>query len=503
MKEQKSDLIMKNISKSFPGVLALDNVTFEATRGKVSSIVGANGAGKSTLMKVLSGVYNTYDGEIFVEGQKLNATSPAIAKKSGIMCVYQEVDTALIPYLSVTENILMDDMAMNKQKGLINWKNANKTCKKILDDMNVQIDEKKFVSELTLSEKQMVLIARAISMEIKFLILDEPTAPLSLLEIDKLFEIIENLKSKNVGIIYISHRLNEVLKITDTVTVMRNGQVTKHLITAETTRNEIIENMLGKAFTSEFPKENVKIGKEIFRVENLKYKNRVRGVSFSLHEGELLGIAGLVGAGKTELSKIIFGAEKAENGVVNINGKKLMRITPNIAVASKVALVPEERRKEGILVDETVTSNLSIANLKEFTKLGFINKNKEKEVARRMVDDLQIKTPSINQQVKHLSGGNQQKIAVGKWLVCDADIYLFDEATKGVDVGSKTEIYKLIGKLLLNNKAVIYLSNELEEIEGIADRVLVMYDGKVVKEMTREEMTLAKMLHYCTGGKDD
>lgn len=503
MGEANCFLSMQNISKSFPGVQALDDVCFNAEKGKVAAIVGANGAGKSTLMKVLSGVYGNYEGCIRINGNVVNTTSPIVSKNNGIMCVYQEVDMSLMPYLSVAENIFMDEFAMSHNKVFFNWSDLYKKARDIFAIMHVTIDEKKLVQELSLSEKQMVLIARAMSMDIKLLILDEPTAPLSLGEIKKLFELIVQLKEKGVTIIYISHRLSEVLEISDSVTVMKNGKIVANLITANTSRNQIIENMMGTSLAKEYPKVNVPIGEEIFRVENLQYSNKVNNVSFSLHEGEILGIAGLVGAGKTELSKIIFGAERMSKGVIYNRNKKANVKSPTDAVKRKIALIPEERRKEGIMLDTDVTTNLSIASLSKFTKASFVETKKEKMVAEKMVVDLGIKTPSISQMVKNLSGGNQQKIAVGKWLVNDADVYLMDEPTKGIDVGSKTEIFKLIGELAKNKKGIIYLSNELEEILGIADRVLVIYDGKIVKEMTREETSLEKILFYCTGGSDN
>ncbi len=503
MSESKYDLIMKNISKSFPGVKALDEVSFSAQKQKVAAIVGANGAGKSTLMKILSGVYDDYEGEISVDGVDCKMTNPIEAKQNGIMCVYQEVDTSLVPYLTVAENIFIDELALDKKKRFINWKKTFDRAKKIFEEMQVSIDEKKLVNDLTLADKQLVLIARAISMEIKFLILDEPTAPLSKREIDKLFELVNRLKNKGVGIIYISHRLNEVIEISDSVTVMKNGKVVNTVATKETSRQNIIQNMVGENFIKEFPKETVTLGDEIFRVENVYYQNKVNGVSFSIREGEILGIAGLVGAGKTELSKIVFGAEPMSEGSLYYKGKKIDNKSPYHAVMNGIALVPEERRKEGVLVDENVTRNLTVANLTGFSTYGFVDEKKEKDASLKMVQDLAVKTPSIDQFVKNLSGGNQQKIAVGKWLIKDADVYLMDEPTKGVDVGSKTEIFKLVGELVKKKKSIIYLSNEIEEIEGIADRVLVLYDGKIVKEMSREDMNLERILFYCTGGTDN
>lgn len=502
MSKIQADLYMENISKSFPGVLALNNVSFSANKGKVSAIVGANGAGKSTLMKVLSGAYEKYEGKIFVDGEEYTMTTPIIAKNSGIMCVYQEVDTSLIPNLTVAENIYMDDMAMSQKGTIINWKKMYQKCKSLLDDIGIQLSPQKMISELTLSEKQMVLIARAMVMDIKFLILDEPTAPLSVNEIEILFSLIRRLKERNIGIIYISHRLNEVLEITDTVTVMRNGQVTANLITKNTTRSEIIEQMVGASFANEYPKFDVTLGDELFRAENMRYKDKVRGVSFSLREGEILGIAGLVGAGKTELSKILFGAEKADSGEVFVRGKSVKVSAPTKAIANGIALVPEERRSEGIMVEEDITHNLTIACLDRFCKVSFIDSKKEIKEAGDMVEEVKVVTPSLQQLVKNLSGGNQQKVSIGKWLMDEAEVYMMDEPTKGIDVGSKAEIFKLAGKLATQGKGVIYLTNEMDEIIGICDRVLVMYDGQIVKELLRSEMTAEKLLYYSTGGKD-
>lgn len=496
-------LEMKNISIEFPGVKALDDVSFSTETGTTHALIGANGAGKSTLMKVLSGAYNHFTGEIYLDGEKVNIRSPKESQDYGIQIVYQEVDTALIPYLTVGENIMLNETVNDMgKKQIISWKEIHRKAAEVLDSMNVKVSTRKLVSELTLAEKQMVLIARSILKDCKFLILDEPTAPLSHSETNELFRIVRDLKQRNVGVIFISHRLPELFEICDEITVMRNGQFVIKEKIAETTTNRVIEQMLGQKLEDQFPKNHVTIGDTILEVKGLYDEGVIRGISMYVKAGEVLGVAGLVGAGKTELCKTLFGASRKTAGDIILKGKKLRIKNPHQAVKQGLALVPEERRKEGILVTEPVSSNLSAANLKRFTKLlGFLDFKGERSKAKEIIGSLGIKTPSESTKVQNLSGGNQQKVAIGKWLLTDAEVYIFDEPTKGVDVGAKKDIFELISGLAQRGKAVIYASCELSEIIGITDRVYVVYDGEIAKELETAKTNEEELLFYSTGGK--
>lgn len=499
----KTLLEMKNISIEFPGVKALNDVHFTTKTGTIHALIGANGAGKSTLMKVLSGAYNHFTGEIFIEGEMVTIQSPKDAQDLGIQIVYQEVDTALIPSLTVGENIMLNETVneMGKRQ-FISYKEMHKKAKDILESMNLNISSKKLVSELTLAEKQMVLIARSISKECKFLILDEPTAPLSHSETNELFRIVRELKEKNVGVIFISHRLPELFEICDEITIMRNGEFVMKEKIAETTQAKVVEHMLGQTLEEQFPKYHGEIGNTVLEIKGLSDKVKIKDIHMHVREGEIVGIAGLVGAGKTELCKVLFGASKKTTGDIILKGKRLKIKNPYHAVKQGLALVPEERRKEGILVLESVATNLSAANLKQFSRLGsFLDFKAEKTAATSMISSLAIKTPSEETRVQNLSGGNQQKVAIGKWLSTDVDVYIFDEPTKGVDVGAKKDIFELIKGLAERGKAVIYASCELSEIIGLTDRVYVVYDGEIVKELETSQTNEEELLFYSTGGK--
>ncbi len=500
---EKKVLKTKNVSISFPGVKALDSVDFEVSTGEIRAVVGANGAGKSTLMKVLAGANPSYTGEVLLDDQVVELRTPIDAKKLGVQIVYQEVDTSLVPTLSVAENIMINEMVMSGGVGM-NWKKTREEAKKALSRLNIKdIDVNTLVQNLSLAQKQMVLIARAIRMECNFLILDEPTAPLSASETKELFEVVRLLRdTENLAVIFISHRLNEILEICEKYTVMRNGQLVDNTpITKETSTKEIVEKMLGRSFEESFPKETCEIGEEVFRVENLSGADgKVDNVSFHVRAGEIVGIAGLVGAGKSELCKTIFGAYKKTGGKVILNGKELKIKVPADAVKNGIAFVPEERRKEGVLVEENVALNLSAAALDQFCTASFVNTQKVNENAEKYVKSLGIKTPSIKQLVKNLSGGNQQKVAVGKWLTADGELYMFDEPTKGVDVGAKQDIFHLINNIAKKGKGVIYATCEDSELLSLTDRIYVMYSGKIMAELETAKTSDDEIMYYAVGG---
>ncbi len=496
---------MKKISIEFPGVRALSDVDFELERGSIHGLIGANGAGKSTLMKVLAGAYEHYTGAIWIDGAPAHIRSPRDAKKLGIEIVYQEVDVALVPYLSVAENIMLDVLVNEMgRRQLVNWSALRAAARKTLERLNLHIDTRQLAQDLTLAEKQMVLIARALTQDCRFLILDEPTAPLSQTETQELFRLMRDLaENHQVGIVFISHRLPELFQVCDTVTIMRDGSRVARRQIQDTTKKQVIELMLGQRFDETYPKSRVTIGAPLLEVKNLSEKEaRVRDINCYVRAGEIVGIAGLVGAGKTELCKTLFGALPIGSGEILLGGKRLNIKSPSDAVKQGLALVPEERRKEGVLVQEPVYVNLSAASLGVFARaLAVVNTRAERAMAKKTIKDLQIRTPNELQLLAFLSGGNQQKVAVGKWLVADAQVYIFDEPTKGVDVGAKHEIFQLLGELARKGKGILYASCETAEIMGITDRTYVMYDHTIVAELVTAATTEEEILFYSTGEK--
>lgn len=499
----KLTLGTRNVSIEFPGVKALTDVNFEVSTGEIRALVGANGAGKSTLMKVLAGANPDYTGEVYLNDKVVDLRTPMAAKKLGIQIVYQEVDMALVPTLSVAENVMLNDMVMSaKGKPAVNWAKLRSDAREVLKRLNIDVNVRTLVQDLSLAQKQMVLIARAIANECNFLILDEPTAPLSDTETAELFKLVKHLQdTENIAIIFISHRIHEIIQICEKYTVMRNGEIVDTTpVTKDTTSREIVEKMLGRSFEENFPKEYVDIGGKAFEVKNLcGADGKVNDVSFYVRKGEIVGIAGLVGAGKSELCKTIFGAYERTGGSVMLDGKELRIGNPSQAVKNRIALVPEERRKEGVLVNETVTFNLSAAALHKFCNGAFVSKAKTEKNALQYVDGLGIKTPSVKQHVRNLSGGNQQKVAVGKWLAADCDVYIFDEPTKGVDVGAKQDIFRLINDITKRGNSVIYASCENSELLSITDRIYVLFDGHVMAELETAKTNEDEIMHYAVG----
>jgi len=493
---------MNRISIAFPGVQALTDVDFRAEAGRAHALIGANGAGKSTLMKVLSGAYDHYTGDIRIGGEPVRIRSPKDAKDHGIQVVYQEVDTALIPNLTVGENIMIESLVHEMRgKQLVDWSGLHRSAQAVLERLGLAIPTKKLVQELTLAEKQMTLIARAVSRECRFLVLDEPTAPLSSSETERLFALVRQLKAEGVGVIFISHRLPELYEICEDITIMRDGRLVTRDELRNLTQQQVVEHMLGAKLDGQFPTASRSVGDVRFEAKGIRDGDKVRGVDLHIRAGEIVGVAGLVGAGKTELCRALFGASPSATGEVTLNGRKLRVRSPLDAVRAGIALVPEERRREGVFVEESVAANLTAATLSRFTAGGaWIAAGKLSEAARGLIESLGIKTPNERARVKNLSGGNQQKVAIGKWLLADADVYMFDEPTKGVDVGAKRDIYELIAELARRGKCVLYASSEMSEILGITDRTYVMYDGAVAKELETKATNEEELLLYSTGG---
>ena len=496
-------LEMKGISKAFAGVPALRGVDFSVRGGEIHALLGANGAGKSTLMKVLSGAYEADSGTIGINGAPVAIQSPADAKKAGIHCVYQEVDTSLVPHLSVAENIWLDRLASGSGPAWLRWGEIYEKAERILKRLRLDVPVRKKAGELTLAEKQLVLIARVLAEDARFVIFDEPTAPLSLEEADRLFAIMDELRKSGIGVIFITHRLPEVFRVCDTVTVMRDGARVLTESREKLTPAEVVRAMLGRSFEEEYPKREVPIGEPLLVVRGLTAGRRVRGVDLEVRRGEVVAVVGLVGAGKTELSRALFGADRAESGTVLLGGRKVNAREPHDAVSGGIALVPEERRKEGILVRASVLHNLSLPILRSLSRGGMLSGSAERSHADRLIGRLGIKAASPAQLTGYLSGGNQQKVAIGKWLEAGAELFLFDEPTKGVDIGAKSDIFRIIGDLAAQGKGILYLTCEFAEAIGLADRILVMCDGRIVKSFARGEATQESLLYYASAGREE
>ena len=499
-----AELNMRGISKSFAGVPALANVEFGVRGGEIHALLGANGAGKSTLMKILSGAYEADEGHVEIDGISYVFRSPADAKAAGIHCVYQEVDTSLVPHLSISENIYLDRIASSTGGAWINWGKLHENAKQLLERLGLsKLQPKTLVRDLTLSEKQLVLIARLLAEQAKFVILDEPTAPLSIEETNALFAIMRSLKSAGIGVIFITHRLPEVFEICDRITVMRDGN---RVLTEQASKLDaagVVRAMLGRSFEEEFPKLTATIGETVLSVRGLESGNRVKGVDLEVKRGEIVAVVGLVGAGKTELSRALFGADPISKGTVEVAGRSVNVSSPADAVQAGVALVPEERRKEGILVGSSVLHNLTLPGLRSMSLLGWMKGKQERGFANEQIRELGIKTTSADQITGFLSGGNQQKVSIGKWLGTKTDVVLFDEPTKGVDVGAKRDIFRIIGTLAQQGKGILYLTCEFAEALGIADRILVMCDGTIVKSFARGQATHEDLLYYASAGKEE
>ncbi|WP_214850662.1 sugar ABC transporter ATP-binding protein [Exiguobacterium sp. s138] len=495
-------LEMRGISMEFPGVKALDDVHFSVKRGEIHALVGANGAGKSTLMKVLAGAYASYEGTILFDGVPLAIDSPNAAKRAGIEIVYQEVDTALVDYLTVAENICLDMLASGQLKGVIRRRRYEEIAERALQKLKASIDVRQRVSELRLAEKQLVLIARALVQESRFLILDEPSAPLSGRETEQLFRIIRELAEKeHLGVIFISHRLQELFEICESISVMRDGKLVSRQLLAGQTKETVVEQMLGRRLQKS-SREARPAGAPSLELDRITVAGQLDEISLTVRAGEVIGIAGLVGAGKTELCKTIFGSIPVTSGLMRLAGETRRIRSAYDAVRLGIGLVPEERRKEGILVADPIEQNMTAASLKQFVnRFGFVEKKKERAAANRIVQQLSIKVSDTRQRAAELSGGNQQKVAIGKWLLADASVLVLDEPTKGVDVGAKAEIFQVIDQLAAERKAVIYASSELDELLAVTDRIYVMYDGQIVFEATTSETTEEQLLWYATGGQ--
>lgn len=477
---------MNHITKSFGGVQALKDVSFQVSPGEIHALVGENGAGKSTLMKILSGAYQKDSGVIKIDGQAVEILNPHIGRKLGIGIIYQEF--ALAPDLTVAENIFLG--RLSNGKGLIDWSRLYKKANELLESVGFTINPRLLVGELSVAYQQVVEITKALSEHVKILILDEPTAVLAPQEVERLFEILAKLKQRNVSIIYISHRLDEVFRIADQITVIKDGSVMGTVASSKVTNEEVISMMIGRKLTAMFPKRECAIGQELFRVEGLNRGRKVKNVSFAVKAGEVLGIAGLVGSGRTEVVRAIFGADPKETGRIILENTVLKINSPRDAVRHGIGLVPENRKEQGVILALPVKHNVTMANLKKIVNwFGMIKQRVEKTISQELVERLNIKTKSIESEVSDLSGGNQQKVALAKWFNTDCKIIIMDEPTRGVDVGAKVEIYNLINELASKGLGIIIISSEMMEVIGICDRVMVMNEGRIMGSLNKEELS--------------
>lgn len=495
-----SVLRMSNITKRFPGVLALDNVSFEVKKGEVHVLLGENGAGKSTLMKILSGAYVKDEGDIHINGSITEIESPGHAQNLGIGIIYQEFN--LNPFLSVAENIYLGREPVI-MPGVIDWTTLYNNAQKILDRLKVRIDAKQEVRFLSVAMQQMVEVAKALSMNATILIMDEPTAALSNHEIQQLFKIIKQLKDEGVAIIYISHRLEEIFEIGDRVTVLRDGRYVGTRLLSDLSRDEMVKMMVDRDLDDHIPKEKALFGDVVLKIDSLSVTQRLKNISFELRKGEVLGIAGLMGAGRTRLAKAIFGAEKIAGGSIYIGGEKVQFASPRDAINAGIGLVTEDRKSEGLVLDLSVKFNISLPNMNQFLNYGILNYRHENKIVDGYIEKLKIKTPHRNQKALFLSGGNQQKVVLSKWLCSDAKIFIFDEPTRGIDVGAKTEIYQLMNQLTAKGVAIIMISSEMPEILGMSDRILIMRNGRISGELESREATQEKIMNYALGEEHD
>ena len=488
-------LELKHITKLYPGVVALNDVSLEVRRGEILALVGENGAGKSTLIKTCSGAITPTQGEIVINGKSLTGMTPQTSEQNGIGVIYQEFN--LVGDLSVAENIFLGRAI---RKGMvIDLKAMERESKKILDSLNIKINPKTLVKTLSVGYQQMVEIAKAVSQNAKLLIMDEPSAPLTSAEVEAMFAIVDKLKAGGVSIIYISHRLDEIFRLADRITILRDGQYVTTLNTDETNKDELVKHMVGRKLTEVYPKRDEICVKDevIFEAVNVS-GNGDKNISFKIHRGEVLGLGGLVGAGRTEFAELMFGMRQKTAGKFIFKGKEISPKTPKDAIELGIGLVPEDRKKEGALLGMSIRCNINMPIYQRISKGTVINENKEEEIAQTYRKEISIKTPTLDQLVKNLSGGNQQKVILAKWLAADSELLIFDEPTRGIDVGAKQEIYTLINHLVEQGKTVLMISSEMEELMGMSDRILILAEGNMTGELNKSEFDQERIMQLAS-----
>lgn len=490
-------LRFENVTKRFPGVLALDSVSFDVLKGEVHALVGENGAGKSTLIKIVTGVYQKTSGNILFQGIPIDYQNPHEALRNGVAAIYQELN--LIPALTVAENIFMGHHFKN-ERGFVDWRKIKEEAQKLIDFLEVDVDVDAKVGTLGVAKKQVVEIAKALSLNAQVLIMDEPTAALAKKEIETLFRIIRFLKTQGVTIIYISHHLDEIFAIADRVTVLRDGKHVSTNTTSALSIDDLIRKMVGRKLTEQFPYMNHQSKDEILHVENLNRNGILHDISFSLKKGQIVGLAGMVGSGRTELLRAIYGLDPIDSGKIFVKGQEVKIQSPQDAINLGIALLPEERKTQGLVLLLSVIDNIGLPSLTKISTRGFINDKELNRITAEMVQMMNIKTPSFDQKVMFLSGGNQQKVVLGKWFARECDIYLFDEPTRGIDVGAKVEIYHLMNKLIERGAAILMVSSELPEILGMSDQILVMKEGRITGQLSRQNANQEEVLKLAIGG---
>lgn len=486
-------LTLKNITKEFPGVKALDDVTINIERGTIHGLVGENGAGKSTLIKVLAGIYQTNKGEIILDGKPCRFNSPIEARRAGISVVHQEIKLA--EPLSVAENMFLGNVQL--KNGLVDWKGMRRRAREIVEDLGMDIDINAQVSSLTVAKKQIVEIMHAINNNSRILIMDEPSAVLTDRELEVMFRIVKQLRDKGITIIYISHRLDEIFGLCSNVSVLRDGRHIDTIPVASVDRQGLINMMVGREMGQEYPKEVGNVGGTILEVKNLS-RGILQDISFEVKSGEVFGISGLVGAGRTELARAILGIDKPESGEVYVRGKKVHYRTFADAIRDGLGLIPEDRKLQGLVQIMSVKRNTTLVNMKRVLRAGVISSSLEEKLSKEYADKLHVVTPSMETEVQYLSGGNQQKVVIAKWLFQNSEILFLDEPTRGIDVGAKAEIYRLINRMAKEGKTIIMISSEMPELLGMCDRIMVMHEGHKMGELNAAEATQAKIMALCS-----
>ena len=488
---EKNLLVMENISKFFPGVKALQNVSLSLRYGEVHALIGENGAGKSTLMKVLSGLYQADEGRIIWEGKELKLHSTKDSEAAGISIIYQELN--LIPNLSVRENIFLG-REKRRSRFLVDFRKTGEEAEKYTRMVGLDVDVTKPVGSLSIAQRQMVEVAKALSQNAKLIVMDEPTSSLTDRETEILMDVIRKLRAQGVTIVFISHRLNELFEISDRISVLRDGMSVGTVETKDCTEDMLVSMMVGRDLDNIYPKAPTKPGEVVLEVKDLNAGDMVKNVSFSLREGEILGFAGLVGAGRSETMRAIFGVDRVDSGSILVGGKKLEHHSPTEAINAGIGFVPEDRKQLGLILNMTVRENTTLACLRDEMAGGIMNPQKERDITRQQIDQLSIKTPGQEQVVVNLSGGNQQKVVIGKWLVTHPKILILDEPTRGIDVGAKKEIHQLMSDLAAKGVGIIMISSEMPEVLGMSDRIIVMHDGRICGEFDAREATQSKIM---------
>lgn len=486
-------LTLKNITKEFPGVKALDDVTINIERGTIHGLVGENGAGKSTLIKILAGIYQPNKGEIILDGKPCRFNSPIEARRAGISVVHQEIKLA--EPLSVAENMFLGNVQL--KNGLVDWKGMRRRAREIVEDLGMDIDINAQVSSLTVAKKQIVEIMHAINNNSRILIMDEPSAVLTDRELEVMFRIVKQLRDEGITIIYISHRLDEIFGLCSNVSVLRDGCHIDTIPVASVDRQGLINMMVGREMGQEYPKEVGNVGGTILEVKNLS-RGILQDISFEVKSGEVFGISGLVGAGRTELARAILGIDKPESGEVYVRGKKVHYRTFADAIRDGLGLIPEDRKLQGLVQIMSVKRNTTLVNMKRVLRAGVISGSLEEKLSKEYADKLHVVTPSMETEVQYLSGGNQQKVVIAKWLFQNSEILFLDEPTRGIDVGAKAEIYRLINRMAKEGKTIIMISSEMPELLGMCDRIMVMHEGHKMGELNAAEATQAKIMALCS-----